>query len=75
MLTVSLRPLLHRGQENIAVCYEQDHAINNQVRKLKGVRWSQAHRCWYVPLNESSIQSISGALDGIAITDDCLLTA
>jgi len=28
-----------------------------------------------VPLNESSIQSISGALDGIAITDDCLLTA
>jgi len=75
MRTVSLRPLLHRGQENIAVCYEQDHAINNQVRKLKGVRWSQAHRCWYVPLNESSIQSISGALDGIAITDDCLLTA
>ena len=75
MRTVSLRPLLHRGQENIAVCYEQDHAINNQVRKLKGVRWSQAHRCWYVPLNESSIQSIYKTLEGIAITDDCLLKA
>jgi len=75
MLTVSLRPLLHRGQENIAVCYEQDQAVNNQVRKLKGARWSQTHRCWYVPLNETSIQSIYTTLEGIAITDDHFLKA
>jgi integrase/recombinase XerD len=75
MLTVSLRPLLHRGQENIAIFYEQDRVVNNQVRKLQGARWSQTHLCWYVPLNETSIQSIYTTLEGIAITDDHFLKA
>jgi integrase/recombinase XerD len=73
MRTVSLRPLLHRGHEYIAVCYEHDQAINNQVRKLKDARWSQTYRCWYVPFNECSIHSINIVLQGIAITDDRLL--
>ena len=73
MLTISLKPLFHRGQENIAVCYKHDPAINNLVRKLKDVRWSQTYRCWYVPFNESSVQSINTALKGIAVTDNHLL--
>jgi integrase/recombinase XerD len=73
MRTISLQPLLHRGQENIAVCYEHDQAINNQVRKLKGARWSQTHRCWYVPLGEDSYRSVMDALQTVAEIDNCLL--
>jgi integrase/recombinase XerD len=73
MATISLRPLIHRGKENIAICYERDAAINNAVRKIKDARWSQTNRCWYVPFNESSVQSINKVLDGIAVPDDRLL--
>lgn len=69
MLTVSLKPLFHRGQENIAICFEHAPAVNNLVRKLKDVRWSQTSRCWYVPFNEKSYQSITEALQAVAEMD------
>ena len=73
MLTVSLKPLFHRSKENVAICYEHDHTINSLVRKINDARWSQTYRCWYVPFNENSIQSIKNVLEGTAITDDRLL--
>lgn len=73
MLTVSLKPLFHRGKENIAICYENDYAINNLVRKLKDARWSQTYGCWYVPLVENSYRSVMDALKTVAEIDIRLL--
>lgn len=73
MLTVCLRPLHHRQKENIAICYPNDGAINSVVRKLKGVKWSQTNKCWYLPLNEDSYKVIIDALKSIAVTDHSLL--
>ena len=73
MLAVSLKPLIHRGLENIAICFEHDQIINSLVRKLKDVRWSQTHRCWYVPLNQNSYQCITETLKAVAEIDNHIL--
>lgn len=73
MLTVCLKALFHRQKENIAICYPRDAAINNIVRKLKGVKWSQTNKCWYLPLSAASYKAIHEALRPQAVIDDSLL--
>lgn len=73
MLTVCLKPLHHRQNENIAICYPNDINLNTIVRKLKSVKWSQTHKCWYLPLNKASHSAIYEALEGKAVIDESLL--
>ena len=63
---VVLKPLLHRGHENIALQYNHDLSLNSIVRKLPGIKWSQTNKCWYVPLNKENYNIISHALNGFA---------
>jgi integrase/recombinase XerD len=74
MQTVCLKPLFHRGKENIALYYPNDSSINNAVRRLKDVRWSQTNRCWYVPLTDTARGMIEEFLKTIAIVDSASLT-
>lgn len=73
MQTVSLKPLFHRSKEQIAIYYSNDNNINRAVRKLKDVRWSQTHRCWYVPFNELSYKLIAESLATVAMIDSTSL--
>lgn len=72
-MNVTLKPLYHRGKENIAVCYAANTAINNIVKKLKDVRWSQTNKCWYLPLSKSSHLAIKEAVKETGVIDDSLL--
>lgn len=73
MLTVCLKAVQHRGEEHIAICYPNNGAINLIVRKIKGIKWSQTHKCWYLPLSKLSHEAIKQALKEIAVIDDNLL--
>lgn len=73
MLTVCLKPLYHRGNENIAICYPNDSSLNSIVRKLRGVKWSQSNKCWYLALSKPSHAAIKQALADKAVIDDNLL--
>ncbi len=57
-----IKPLVHRGGEQIGIFFEKNDEINSIVRKIKGIKWSQTHKCWYLPLSESSYQLIREAL-------------
>jgi integrase/recombinase XerD len=72
-MKVILKPLYHRGKENIALVYPNDTSINNVARRLKNVKWSQTNKCWYLPLNKTSFEAISQALLSVAVVDDSLL--
>src|SRR6476661_4668378 len=74
MQTVCLKPLFHRGKENIALYYPNDKVINLAVRKLKDVRWSQTNKCWYVPLTDTARRMIEESLKIIAVVDSASLT-
>jgi hypothetical protein len=75
MQPVLLKPLLHRGQEQIGIFFSRDNDLNLIVRKIKGVKWSQTHKCWYLPLNPLSYQHIVEALKSKTNPDATLLKA
>jgi integrase/recombinase XerD len=62
MQQVILKPLHHRGQESIGICYNNYPALNNIVKKLPLVKWSQTNKCWYMPLKPESYNQIYKAL-------------
>lgn len=67
-----MKPLYHRGQEWIAIHFENS-SLNGIVRKLPDVKWSQTNKCWYVPLSRESYQQIQNALKGKAALNVTLL--
>ncbi|MEI9912855.1 MAG: tyrosine-type recombinase/integrase [Bacteroidota bacterium] len=66
---ITLRPLLHRRQESIGIYFENWPSLNTTVKKIPQVKWSQANKCWYVPLDEQSYKGIYKALHGKAELD------
>ena len=69
MLTVSLHPLYHRGNEVMAIQAPVDEKINQAIRKLTGVKWSGTHRVWYLPWGKASYEAIVAALRPLAAID------
>jgi integrase/recombinase XerD len=59
---IILKPLQHRGQESIAILYDNYPSLNGVVKKLPQAKWSQTHRCWYVPLSKESYSGIYNKL-------------
>ncbi len=55
---IVLKPLFHRGDEGIAIVFDHNKVLNNSIKKIKGVKWSQTHRCWYMLLTKENYQLI-----------------
>ncbi len=70
MKTVCLKPLYHRGQENIGIYTPDTGQLHIAIRKLPGVKWSQTHKVWYLPLNETTYKQITAALKPLAAIDN-----
>lgn len=70
MFTLTLKPLQHRGREQIGLFFEKDPDLNTFIRQMKGARWSQTHRCWYMPMEEESYQRLAKLVKGKAILQD-----
>jgi len=66
MKQVTLKPLNHRGRENIGIYFQNYSSLNNIIRKLKEVKWSQTNKCWYMPLSSDSYNLIKETLKEIA---------
>lgn len=58
MQPILLKPLLHRGAEQIGIFFQNHTAINQEIRKLAGVKWSQTNKCWYVPLSMENLKEL-----------------
>lgn len=63
---IVLKPLFHRGHEGIAIVFDHNTALNNSIKKIKGVKWSQTHRCWYTLLSRENYQLLLKSVKGIA---------
>lgn len=73
MQSILLKPLLHRGAEQICIFFENNTAINTEVRKIKGIKWSQTHKCWYMPLQGNDVKELKQLLQQHSIVDSSLL--
>ncbi len=61
---VQLKPILHQGRECIGIYYEVSFTLNGLLRSKAGARWSQTHKCWYVPLSRDDYNNVCLALKG-----------
>ncbi|HEX8313794.1 MAG TPA: hypothetical protein VF609_02295 [Flavisolibacter sp.] len=66
MYNIVLRPLLHRGQECIAVVAPLVRRLDLAIRQLRGVKWSHSNKVWYLPLSRESHGIILAALQSLA---------
>lgn len=66
MEKVQLKPLQHKGQEWIGIYFSVSPAIIGLLKQKAGARWSQTHKCWYVPLSREDYNKVYFALQGIA---------
>ena len=44
--------LKHRGENRIAVYFENNSDLITRIKKLEGSRWSQTMRVWHLPDTE-----------------------
>lgn len=65
--------MLHNNTDNIAICFTGNNILSNIVKKIKGVKWSQSNKCWYLPLSKENYTSITTALKDKVTTDNSLL--
>lgn len=65
-----LKPLMHKGGEWIGIYFELSHALNGILRKQMSANWSASNKCWYVPLDQSSLEKIHQLLRSKADIDD-----
>jgi len=70
---VALKPSFHRNQDVIGIAAPYIQELDMAIRKLKGVRWSQTNKFWYLPLNRQSHRAIVSALQPLATIDETLL--
>ncbi len=73
METIVLKPLQHRHQESIGICYKHSASLNLLVKKIPLVKWSQTNKCWYLPLTAESYKLLSMALNEEATIDTSAL--
>ncbi len=60
---ITLEPLLHRNMECIAIRFGPDKEIAQKIRQIKAAKWTQTHRCWYVPMQKEhylALKALSG---------------
>lgn len=72
---INLKPLYHRGKENIAVLFPQNNKIESAVRQVKDARYSSTHHCWYLPFSKESYSAFKNKLAGKATIDTSALKA
>ena len=46
---ITIQNLFHRDKKVIGISFDYDTKIINQIKTLKGRKYSATHKCWYIP--------------------------
>jgi hypothetical protein len=66
MEDINLFPVMHRGAEQILIKCPNVKSINDHIKKIQGVKWSQTHKSWYLPLSKENYHLIHQSLHQLA---------
>ncbi len=67
--TILLQPYFYKGFECIGIVFKKNNVFNDIAKSIKGVRWNDQKRSWYIVCDRSSYELIKKAFDVIAIID------
>ncbi|HRH47165.1 MAG TPA: tyrosine-type recombinase/integrase [Panacibacter sp.] len=73
MQTITLKPFFHNNKECTGIYFKSNAQLNNIVKKMPGVKWSNTNKCWYFLLSRENYNVLIKAIGSNAITDNRLL--
>jgi len=73
--TITIKPILHRGEEQLAIFFPFNKNIDYAVRSIKGIKWTQTYKCWYLPLCKNSFETIKFKLKNLGTLEYSALKA
>lgn len=73
METINLAIEHHKQSPCIALHFKYNPTINNCVRKVPGIRWSNTLKAWYMPCRRDAVQQLEKETRGIALLQTNIL--
>ncbi|TAL50264.1 MAG: integrase [Chitinophagaceae bacterium] len=64
--TITIKPIHHRGEEKLAIVFPYNTTISQAVKSIKGIKWTQTYKCWYLPLSKEFFELAFTKLKGTA---------
>ncbi|WP_037374282.1 site-specific tyrosine recombinase/integron integrase [Salinimicrobium xinjiangense] len=58
MKKVTLSPLLHKDEWQIAIKFQFHHEIKSLLKEEEIVKWSRTHACYYIPYSQENKQRL-----------------
>ncbi len=58
MATITLTPILHQSIEQIKIEFDHDVAVENYVKKFRGVKWSRTHEVFCLPFTKKNTNDL-----------------
>jgi integrase/recombinase XerD len=58
MAAIIIKPILHRNAKQAGIFFSHCNELTAKLNKLKGIRWSRTHGCWYVPLTREYCREV-----------------
>lgn len=74
MLHIVLQPLWHKEQMVIGIYFAKNSQLNSIIKQLHEAKWTQTHKCWYLPCTNQAYHALQLAVKTIATIDASLLT-
>ena len=66
MISIQLKPIQHKGKEQIGIYFEKNAQIQGLLQKYAKARWSSSGTCWHVPCTKESYEALACAIAGHA---------
>jgi site-specific recombinase XerD len=68
-MQIQLKPFYHQGKECIGIYFPHSSRLNDIVKKIAGVKWSQTKKCWYIALSRQSFVILNSVLKEHAVIE------
>jgi len=70
-ITLSLKD--YHSKERIFAEFPYNKKINDAIRQVPGIQWSQADRSWHLPAEKKSVQELQQKINSLAVIDASIL--
>ncbi|MFT3750056.1 MAG: tyrosine-type recombinase/integrase [Agriterribacter sp.] len=67
---ITLLPLPHKGNVWIGIRFVGTAALQRAVKKLKHIKWSKTHKCWYLPFSRACYDELVNNVKLLADIDN-----
>ena len=73
MGAIQVKRIYHRNKWRLALLFEYNPILIQQVKQLNEVKWSATKKCWYLPFESNALDQLKKFFPDLSIPDDPLI--